>query len=116
MNRVLGKHKDVASSVTALMGYIDKLTGLIGNLPNKDLSNLESTVLMNLRWVDIRNELKKDHGCVSHCLDAAVYDVRHNLSHIEEDTDEGKMISETLKEIKFLSADLTEILGPVEFG
>jgi len=110
MQQIAEKYETIGTSVAALLELIDNFIIQV-NQRSYTLSNLETTVLMSLRWYDLRQSLEEDHGTVGHCLDAALYDVRHNLSLIQDEP-----VRQSLLAIKNLALQLSEIIGPLEFG
>jgi len=110
MEEIIAKYETVAKAVAKLIDIIDVFAKQLTQRTDT-LSNLETTVLMSLRWHDLGANLGEDHGTVGHCLDAAIYDVRHNLALIKDDA-----VRQTLLEVKNLALKLSEIISPVEFG
>lgn len=110
-----GIEKEFGSVGDAVMNIIRKIEALIAALQRQvelQLSNMEASSLMALRWVDVLAELQKNHGAVSHCFDAAIYDVRHNAPFLKDDPD----IMEILVAIKTVTGRMREFLSPYEFG
>eukprot|EP00397_Hematodinium_sp_SG-2012_P005122 GEMP01005140.1.p1 GENE.GEMP01005140.1~~GEMP01005140.1.p1 ORF type:complete len:935 (-),score=149.39 GEMP01005140.1:920-3724(-) len=102
----------IGLAVLSVLEKMDTLVTSLENIPEFQVSHMETSSMMALRWADLRSEVAKDHGALSHCLDNTVYDVRHNLPFFEDHPE----IQKQLLTIKELTSRLTEFLGQYEFG